>query len=276
MQNFWALGAPPPNPKISPPPHCEFLARRLVPFLVKTFFLVFTWIRGKKVFHFWWRPFFCSSLNLLPWTKWWSRFIPPMLKIGQNWGKIANYPPQCSTKICTPVTEAKKDNFNPQVTLSFIRTTKLALGQAVLNFLWISNLFYSQKIFRTLMSMFATKFVYVFNYECFVSRPKGFSLLLQSRKIAKASFSTWMAIKTKDGSTVRYVQNLRTAYLALWTVPYQRTAFSSIFEAYRTRTITKKAYRTSVPYFIAKIEAYRTALLSLLVTTRNLNWFWNH
>ena len=22
-----------------------------------------------------------------------------MLKIGQNWGKIANYPPQCSTKI---------------------------------------------------------------------------------------------------------------------------------------------------------------------------------
>ena len=25
-----------------------------------------------------------------------------MLKIGQNWGKIANYPPQCSTKICTP------------------------------------------------------------------------------------------------------------------------------------------------------------------------------
>ena len=24
-----------------------------------------------------------------------------MLQIGQNWGKIANYPPQCSTKICT-------------------------------------------------------------------------------------------------------------------------------------------------------------------------------
>ena len=27
---------------------------------------------------------------------------------------------------------------------------------------------------------------------------------------------------------------------------------------YRTPTITKKAYRTSVPYFLAKIEAYRT------------------
>ena len=27
-----------------------------------------------------------------------------MFKIGQNWGKIANYPPQRSTKICTPAT----------------------------------------------------------------------------------------------------------------------------------------------------------------------------
>ena len=26
-----------------------------------------------------------------------------MLKIGQNWGKIANYPPQCSTKISPPL-----------------------------------------------------------------------------------------------------------------------------------------------------------------------------
>ena len=26
-----------------------------------------------------------------------------MLKIGQNWGKIANYPPQCLTKIGTTV-----------------------------------------------------------------------------------------------------------------------------------------------------------------------------
>ena len=26
-----------------------------------------------------------------------------MFKIGQNWGKIANYPPQCSAKIGTPV-----------------------------------------------------------------------------------------------------------------------------------------------------------------------------
>ena len=33
--------------------------------------------------------------------------------------------------------------------------------------------------------------------------------------------------------------------------------------AYRTRTIPKKAYRTSVPYFLAKIEAYRTVLPSL-------------
>ena len=74
-----------------------------VPFLVKTFFsffLVFNWIWGKKVFHFWWGPFFLgSSLNLLTWTKSWSRFNPPMLKIGQNWGKIANYPPNAQQRL---------------------------------------------------------------------------------------------------------------------------------------------------------------------------------
>ena len=40
---------------------------------------------------------------------------------------------------------------------------------------------------------------------------------------------------------------------------------------YRTRTITEKEYRTSVPYFLAKIEAYtvsyqRTVLPSLLLS----------
>ena len=59
---------------------------------------------------------------------------------------------------------------------------------------------------------------------------------------------------------VRYgtFKNLRTTYLASWTVPY----FSAIFEAYRTNVPYpyhyKKEYRTSVPYFLAKIEAYRT------------------
>ena len=67
---------------------------------------------------------------------------------------------------------------------------------------------------------------------------------------------------------VRYgtfrISVLRTSHF----VPYQRTAvlyFSSIFGSYhtnivtyRTHTITKKAYRTSVPYFLAKIEACRT------------------
>ena len=28
MQNFRGLGAPPPDPQISPTPHCEFLATR--------------------------------------------------------------------------------------------------------------------------------------------------------------------------------------------------------------------------------------------------------
>ena len=53
---------------------------------------------GKSVsfaFYFW------SPLNFNTWTKSWSRFIPPTLKIGQNCSKEA--PPQRSTKIGTTV-----------------------------------------------------------------------------------------------------------------------------------------------------------------------------
>ena len=35
---------------------------------------------------------------------------PPMLKIGQNWGKIADYPPQCSTKIGTTGTVPEENS----------------------------------------------------------------------------------------------------------------------------------------------------------------------
>ena len=64
--------------------------------------------------------------------------------------------------------------------------------------------------------------------------------------------------------SVRYstfrICELRTSHVEPYrtSVPY----FSLIFEAYRTRTITKKMYRTNVPYFIAKIEAYRTSILA--------------
>ena len=39
-----------------------------------------------------------------------------------------------------------------------------------------------------------------------------------------------------------------------------------------SRTITKKAYRTSVPYFLAKIEAYRTILPSLHWRIQKICW----
>ena len=63
------------------------------------FFLVFTWIRGKKVFHL----HFIFGLHYIstPEQNRGRGSSLPMLKIGQNWGKIANYPPQCSTKIGT-------------------------------------------------------------------------------------------------------------------------------------------------------------------------------
>ena len=62
------------------------------------------------------------------------------------------------------------------------------------------------------------------------------------------------------------------------TVPAYRTLVQFLkrtVPTYHTRTIRKKAYRTSVPYFLAKIEAYRTVLTyrtvlqSLLLATRN-------
>ena len=64
------------------------------------------------------------------------------------------------------------------------------------------------------------------------------------------------------------------------TVPAYRTSVQFLkrtVPTYRTRTVTKKAYRTNVPYFFAKIEAYctvltyRAVLPSLLLTNRNFN-----
>ena len=98
------LGAPPSDPKISPSPlrifgyaHGSIFGEDLffglhlnsrektLPFLVKTFF-------------------FALHLICSPEKNGGRGSSPPMLKLGQNWGKIANYLPQCSTKICTPGT----------------------------------------------------------------------------------------------------------------------------------------------------------------------------
>ena len=68
------------------------------------------------------------------------------------------------------------------------------------------------------------------------------------------------------------------------TLPAYRTSIQFLKRSvptYRTRTITKKTYCSSLPYFWAKIEAYRnlltysTVLPFLLLTTRNFNWLWN-
>ena len=109
---------PPNNLAVSPPiiwMGVQYIWAKIgeksVLFLKKIFFffLVFTWIWVKKVFYFSRRPFFWSSsefgwkkcsiciffwssFNFQTWTKSWSRFIPPTLKIGQNWDKIANPP----------------------------------------------------------------------------------------------------------------------------------------------------------------------------------------
>ena len=75
-----------------------------VPFLVKTFLFFFFWSSpefGEKYVPFLVKTFF-FGLHLIcsPKKSLGRGSFSPMLKIGQNWGKIANYPLQCS-KICT-------------------------------------------------------------------------------------------------------------------------------------------------------------------------------
>ena len=73
---------------------------------------------------------------------------------------------------------------------------------------------------------------------------------------------------------------LRTSHLQPYrsSVPY----FSPIFEAYRTNVPYPYHYKTGVPYRTSQqklrrtILTYRTVLPSLLLTTRNFNWLWNH
>ena len=85
-------------------------------------------------------------------------------------------------------------------------------------------------------------------------------------------------VLSKDGSTVRSEFAYYVPRTFNRTVPAYRTSVQFLkrtLPTYSTRTITEKAYRTTVPYFLAKIEAYhtvltyRTVLPSLLLTTRN-------
>ena len=75
--------------------------RKSVLFLEKTFSFFFGLhlYSGRKSVLF--ALFFWSSQNFHTCTKSWSRFIPLMLKIGQNWIKLQIIPSQCSTKIGT-------------------------------------------------------------------------------------------------------------------------------------------------------------------------------
>ena len=76
-----------------------------VPFLVKTFYFWSSPELEEKSVAFKWRLCFFFALHLIcsPEQNRGRGSSPPMLKIEQNWGNIANYPPQCSTKICTPI-----------------------------------------------------------------------------------------------------------------------------------------------------------------------------
>ena len=62
------------------------------------------------MFHFWGRSFFLVFTLFAHLKKLWSRFIPPMLKIGKNWVEIANFPPMLNKDLhlCLKVELAKR------------------------------------------------------------------------------------------------------------------------------------------------------------------------
>ena len=100
MQNFRALGASPPDPKISPPPlRISGYAPDSI-FGEDPFFGLHLNSGKKKCSIFGKDPLFALHLICSPEKNGGRGSSPP--KIGQNWVKIANYPPQCLTKICTP------------------------------------------------------------------------------------------------------------------------------------------------------------------------------
>ena len=73
-----------------------------------------------------------------------------------------------------------------------------------------------------------------------------------------------------DGSTVRSEFAYYVPRTVNRTVPAYRTSVQFLKRTVPTNpTILKKAYLTSVAYFLAKIEAYRTVLPSLLLTTHS-------
>ena len=88
MQNFRALGAPPPDPHNSPP-HCEFMATRLdhTKSMFYTFVLGLHQILGKKIGLILSEDlFFCSSPNFGQ-------------KIGLNLSGTISYSDLCSSQI---------------------------------------------------------------------------------------------------------------------------------------------------------------------------------
>ena len=108
------------------------LGEKTVPILVKTFFFGLHLNLGKKLFQFWWRPFFLvqteefgeDHLICLPEKNSWSRFIPPTSKLEQNWGKIANYRPNAQQRFAPLPTEIHKVYWKSIITHGWIYQQK--------------------------------------------------------------------------------------------------------------------------------------------------------
>ena len=103
-------GETPGDGGINPPNNLSMVficipSKNLAP--VRIWAQVSTWIQEKKCSIVGEDLFFGLYLICSPEKNRGRGSSSPMLKIGQNWVKIANYPHQCSTKICTPEHQSK-------------------------------------------------------------------------------------------------------------------------------------------------------------------------
>ena len=125
---------------------------------------------------------------------------------GQRHKKIRNQgQPNRGQTLSRPRTgmfEAKAKDQRPRTQVQVLSKIERRSSEKI--FSWSPEKTVFKKIFQALHKLLRTQ-----------------KIVLSSSRV-QANFRGLEA-KAKDGSMVRYVQNLRTTYLAPWTVPYQRT-----------------------------------------------------
>ena len=116
-------------------------------------------------------------------------------------------------------------------------------------------------------SLYAFQLVYIDRVPTHLSTKN--SLLFPYQNLLKTNQAPRMAVRGIRSEFAYYVPRILNRTVLAYRTSVQ--FWKRTVPTYPTGIITKKAYRVSVPYFLAKIEKYRTVLPFLLLTTRNFN-----